>query len=242
MRPHTPRASERGAAILLAMMAMLLMTALGIGLMLTTTTETAIAGAYRTSEAARYAAEAVAERALADLAAAGDWNLLLAGASRSTFVDGAPGGSRVLSDGSTIALDEQVNIANCQQATACTAAAMNATTAERPWGANNPRWQLLAYAPLDRLVPGGNLGSPFYGIVLVADDPAETDGDPTRDGSDAGNPGSGIISIRAAAFGPRRAFRAIELTVSRPVLSQSADYNERAAPTGIQVRSWHEVR
>ena len=228
--------------MLLAMMAMLLMTALGIGLLLTTTTETAIAGAYRTSEAARYAAEAVAERVLADLAAAGDWNLLLAGASRSTFVDGAPGGSRVLPDGSTLTLDQQVNIANCQQATACTAAAMNASTSDRPWGANNPRWQLLAYAPLNALVPGGTLDSPFYGIVLVADDPSETDGDPARDGSDAGNPGSGIISLRAEAFGPRGAFRAIELTVSRPVLSQSADYNERAAQTGIRVLSWHEVR
>lgn len=236
------RRSERGAAMLLALMAMLLMAALGAVLMLTTASETIIAGVFRTGEGARYAAEAAAERVLAELSVPGDWNLLLDGTARSTFVDGPPGGARTLPDGSTIDLDQQVNMANCQKASSCSIAEMNTATADRPWGVNNPRWKLVAYAPLNALAPGGSLNSPYYAVVLVGDDPSETDNDPTRDGSDAANPGSGIITVRAEAFGPRGVFRAIELTVSRPPgQGKSSDYNDRAQ-TGVRVLSWREVR
>ena len=88
---------------------------------------------------------------------------------------------RALADGSTIDLGEQVNLANCQKAAACSAAEMNAVTADRPWGANNPRWTLLAYAPLSALLPDTSLGPPAYVIVLVGDDPSEIDEDPSRD-------------------------------------------------------------
>ena len=106
----TARRSERGAAMVLALTAMVFIAALGVVLILTTSSETIIAGAFRTNEAARYAAEAAVERVLADLVAGGDWNAFLDGSIRSTFVDGAPGGVRTLSDGSTIDLDQQLNI------------------------------------------------------------------------------------------------------------------------------------
>ena len=237
------RRSECGAAMLLALMAMLLMAALGVVLMLTTSSEIVIAGSFRHGEAARYAAEAAAERVLADLSAAGSWDPLLDGSIQSTFVDGPPGGTRTLPDGSSIDLDQQLNLANCQKATSCTIAEMNAATAERPWGANNPRWRLLAHAPLNALLPGATLSSPYYAIVLVGDDPAETDNDPTVDGADPGNPGSGIIAIRAEAFGPRGAFSAIELTLSRPAdAGDSGDYNDRVRQPGVRILSWREVR
>lgn len=235
--------AERGAAMVLAVMAMLLLAALGAVLTLTTTTETIIAAGFRTQEAARYAAEAGAERALADLAAAGDWGAFIDGSARSTFVDGLPGGARTLVDGSSLDLGAQVNLANCQAAAGCSTAEMNAVTADRPWGLNNPRWQLLAYGALDAVAPEATLNSPHYVVVLVGDDPSETDNDPTRDGSDPANPGSGIIAIRAMAFGSRGAVRAIELTVSRPPAgSQSGDYNERVRQTGLRILSWREVR
>jgi hypothetical protein len=235
--------SERGAAMVLALTVLLLMTALGAVLVLTTSTETMIAGGFRTSEATRYAAEAAAERVLADLALPGDWNAFVDGSARSTFVDGAPGSTRTLPDGSTIDLDQHLNMANCQKTSGCSIAEMNAVTADRPWGANNPRWKLLAYAPLTALVAGASLNAPYYVVVLVGDDPAEIDGDPTRDGSDAGNPGSGIIAIRAEAFGPRGAFRAVELTLSRPAgPGQAGDYNDGARQTGVRILSWREVR
>ena len=235
--------SERGAAMVLTLIAMLLMAALGAVLMLTTSSEMLIAAAFRHGEAARYAAEAAAERVLADLSPAGNWDPLLEGSAQSTFVDGPPGGTRTLSDGSRIDLDQQLNLANCQKTTPCSVAEMNAATVERPWGANNPRWKLLAYAPLNALLPGATLNSPYYAIVLVGDDPAETDNDPTVDGADPGNPGTGIIVIRAEAFGPRGAFRAIELTLSRPAEAGDAgDYNDRVRQPGVRILSWREVR
>src|SRR5205085_605541 len=108
-----PARSERGAALLLAIMAMLFMAALVSVLMLTTSTEVQIAAAFDASESARYAAEAGAERALADLALPGDWRAFIDGSRRSTFVDGAPGGTRMLPDGSTVNLDAEVGLANC---------------------------------------------------------------------------------------------------------------------------------
>jgi hypothetical protein len=231
--------SERGAALLLALTAIMFITALGVGLMLTTSSETIIAGFFVTSEATRYAAEAALERVLADLSVAPDWNGLVDGSIRSTFVDGRP--ARTLSDGSTIDLDQLLNMANCQKATGCSIAEMNRAT-PTAHGGNNPRWQLVAHAPLDAL-SNATMSSPFYAVVLVGDDPSETDNDPTRDGSDQDNPGSGIVAIRAEAFGPGGAFRAIEVTVARPAgAGQSGDYNDRARQIGVRILSWREVR
>ena len=93
---------------------------------------------------------------------------------------------------------------------------MDAVTEERPWGANNPRWQLYAYGPLSSLLPDGSIRSDFYGVVMAADDPSENDGNPLLDGTDTGNPGTGVLALRAEAFGPRGAHTIIETTVARP--------------------------
>ena len=53
---------EHGMALLVAMMAMLLMTALGAALVLTTSSEAIIAGNFRNSREGLYAAEAVLEQ------------------------------------------------------------------------------------------------------------------------------------------------------------------------------------
>lgn len=207
---------EHGIAMIIAMMAMLLMTALGIALVLTTSSETMIAGNFTNGSEALYAADAAVERSMEDILTVPDWNKLLDGSTQSAFVDGAPGGSRSLPDGSTIDLTQAINMANCQKVTACSTAEMDAVTAERPWAANNPRWKLYAYANLKDLLPAADtINSPYYVMVMVADDPSENDGDPTKDGAVATNPGSGVIAMRAEAFGPRGAHKVIELTLSR---------------------------
>jgi hypothetical protein len=212
MRLH----SEGGVAMVIAMMALLLMTALGVALVLNTSSETIIASAYRTGSEARYAADAIIERAMDDLLTITDWNQLLAGSVRSAFVDGPPNGVRTFAGGSTIDLTAAVNLANCGKPSACSAAdlAGNAT-GDRPWSANNPVWQLFAYGPIAELIPASAMNSPFYVVLLVADDPSEDDGLPLQDGQLAGNPGRGVIALRAEAFGPRGAHKTIEVTVAR---------------------------
>src|SRR3954470_19890962 len=110
---------EDGVALIIAMMAMLLMSALGVALILTTTTETMIAGNFRNSQEALYAADAVIERAMDDVLTVPDWNKLLDGSTQSAFVDGAPSGQRTLLDGSTIDLTQALNVANSQKGWAC---------------------------------------------------------------------------------------------------------------------------
>ena len=206
---------EDGMALILALMAMLLMTALGTALILTTSGETLIAGNYRNSQEALYAADAGLERAMNDLLTVPDWNTLLSGATQSAFIDGAPSGARTLPDGSTVDLSQLINMANCQKLTSCSDADMNTVTSERPWGADNPRWQLYAYGPINELLPTESINSPFYVVVLVGDDPSENDNDPAHDGVSQTNPGSGVLALRAEAFGPRGSRKVIELTLAR---------------------------
>jgi Tfp pilus assembly protein PilX len=231
---------EDGIALIVAMMAMLLMTALGVALVLTTSSETMIASNFRNSQEALYAADAVVERAMDDILTVADWNKLLDGSTQSAFVDGPPSGTRNLPDGSTIDLTQVLNLANCDHVATCSDAEMNAVTASRVWTTNNPRWKLYAYGKLADMLPASDsINSSFYVALMVGDDPSENDGDPLHDGvtpcptndpsgSIVGptfppptcNLGSGVIALRAEAFGPHGAHKVIEITVARTDTSE----------------------
>ena len=233
---------ERGIALVVTLMTVVLLMALGSALVLITSSETIVAANFHSGHEAFYAADAILERALADLRFSANWSAVLDGSTPSTFVDGPPTGNRTLTDGSSIDLSQLTNIANCRQPTGCTGADITATTAERPWGVNNPRWLPYAYGRLADSVGVGTVRSPFYVVAFVGDDSSENDGDPTRDGLSVGglpNPGLGIVLIRAEAFGPRNAHRVIEATIAR--------MEPAGAPTGgggitnLRVLSWREV-
>jgi hypothetical protein len=206
--------SSQGVALVIVMMAMLLLSALGLSLALTTSTETMIAANYREGLQGLYAADAALERALEDLVPIADWDVVLAGSVRSSFVDGPSSGDRTLADGSKINLSEVVNQANCGRSASCTSGQMDALTEDRSWGANNPRWRLFLHGPLSELVGGERLAALFYVLVMVADDPSETDGDPLRDAISP-HPAAGLLAVRAEAFGPRGARRKIDATLAR---------------------------
>jgi hypothetical protein len=76
--------TERGIALVLALMAMVLLAALGGALAVLTATETTIAARFRDGLEAFYAAEAGIARAAVDLRAA-DWDAARAGTAQSTF-------------------------------------------------------------------------------------------------------------------------------------------------------------
>src|SRR5580765_5878486 len=203
-----------GVVLIAVLLLTLLMSVLGAALALMASSETAVAANFRNSQEARYAAGAAAERAVVDLAGIGDWNQVLNGTVRSTVADGSPFGTRVLSDGSTLDLGQVVSLANCQKPAMCGDAEMDAVTTERPWGPNNPRWQLFSYGWLRNALPRGGIDSAYYTVVLVADDPSEIDADPSRDGLPP-SPGAGVVELRAQAFGPRGARRTINVTIVR---------------------------
>jgi hypothetical protein len=222
--------SADGIALLIALAILVVISALSSAIVLWTMTEAQIAGGFGLGVEGRYAAGAAAERALIDLAAATDWNGVLDGSVRSTFTDGAPAGTRHLSD-AMLDLEAVRNQANCGHAWTCSDSEMAAVTSERPWGPNNPRWQLFAYGPLAAvLVPAST--SPFYIVALVADDPSETDGNPLHDAVDPRDPGSGMIQVRGEAFGPRGSHRAVALTVARGGGAATG------GPVALRVISW----
>lgn len=220
---HRDPRSEHGVALIIAMMAMMMMVALGTALILTTSTESKITRNFRNTSESTYAADAVLERAMDDILTIHDWNTLLNGTATSAFIDGPATGTRTLADGKSIDLGEILNFANCQKATTCSSTDMDTVTDERPWGPNNPRWKPFAWGPLNNLTPTNSVNSAFYVMVMVGDDPSECDNDPTTDGGPlvscpstaTFNPGSGVISLRAEAFGPFGTHKVIEVTVTR---------------------------
>jgi Tfp pilus assembly protein PilX len=216
---------EDGVAIVMAMMALGLMTSLGLALLLTSSSEMIMAGHFRDQRAAFYAAEAIVERGMNDIAMVPDWATLVDGSTQASFVDGPPGGTRTLQDGTTLDLQNVLNMANCQQSRACAVSDLNAVTAQRPWGVNNPRWQLYAYGPLRALLPPGAMDAPWYVVLLVGDDPLAADT---------------VVAMRAEAFGPRNAHTAVELTAARP--DANTVYNDGVDPSVVRILSWREVR
>lgn len=209
------RRDESGVALIVALMAMMLMMALGMALILTTMTETKISANYREGSEALYAADAGIERVMQDLLTVPDWNNILSGSTTSSFVDGAATGDRDLPDGTKLSLTEATNVVRCGKVTTCSDADMNAITDERPWATNNPRWQLYAYGPINELLPTQSINSRNYVIVWVADDPSENDGNPLQDGTVATNPGRGVLAMLAHAYGPDGTRRVVEMTVAR---------------------------
>ncbi len=196
-------------------MALLLLTALGMALVLTTSTETMIANNFTSNEEALYAADAGIERSMQDVLTVANWDSILAGTTTSAFIDGPPSGIRSVPGGGTIDLSQVVNVANCGHVSACSPAEMDAITPERPWGGNNPRWQLYAYGKMDDIIPTGTVNSPFYVVVLAGDDPADA---PIVDNIPINDPlhdNNGILVLRAEAFGPNNTHKIIEITVGQ---------------------------
>jgi hypothetical protein len=211
----------------------MLLTTLGSALLLTAMAETQTAASYDRGLEVLYAADGAAERALQDLAAIEDWSDALNGTVRSSFVDGTPGGSRTLADGTAVDLTQMTNTIRCGKGAGCTDAELDAITAERPWGRDNPRWELFAYGPLNALLPGAAIHSPAYVVVWIGDDAAEgdrqpgVDGAPNADGS--ANAGAGVVILLAHAYGYAGSRRMVELTVAR-------------APVGVRLLAWRELR
>ena len=204
---------ERGSALVLVLLCAVLFLALGGALVVVASTESAISATFRESAAALAGAEAGIVRATADLAIAPDVSAILSGAAASTFVDGPAAGPRRVPDGTVVDLAVVTNVERCG-AVVCTGAQLDAITADRPWGANNPRWQRYASGWLRDLMP--QVSTPHvYVIVWVGDDPLETDADPVVDDPDPNALGHDAILIRAVAYAAYSVRRRLEVVARR---------------------------
>jgi len=221
-RFHARLADEQGTALIIALMAMMLLTALGAAVVMVGNTETHIAMNYRNSTEALYAADAAVERVVEDLLLIPRWNDILAGTAKSGFVDGTSSSSKALPGGGHVNLD------------AATAALQAETDAQNLWGPNNPQWKLFAWGPLTDILPNSVIDSPMYVAIWVADDPAETDNDPAVDTN-------GVVSVVAQALGPTGTARAIAATVAGPGFV-SRSLTSVVSSLGPRILSWREIR
>ena len=199
---------ERGTALIIALMSMMLLTALGAAVIMVTNTETMIANNHRTSQEAVYAADAIVERVVQDLLMVPRWNDVLAGSVQSSFIDGGMDSAKVLPGGGTILLPT------------ATDQLQSDTDELNLWGTNNPQWKLFAWGPLSEILPDTPLDSPFYVAVWVADDPADavpdSQGNPgtTPDGNPLTD-SNGTLTLHAEAIGPSGTRKVVEVTVAR---------------------------
>lgn len=206
--------AERGTALIVVLLCATLFLALGGALVVVASTEVITSAAFRDGTAALAAAEAAAIRTFADLATAPNLDAVLAGTVRSTFTDGPADGPRRLPDGTVLDLAAATQVERCG-APVCTDAQLDAVSAERPWGVNNPRWQLYGSGWLrDATVPP--LEAPHvFTVVWIGDDPLETDGNPLTDAVDVHAPGHEVVVLRAVAYAARGARRRVEIVAHR---------------------------
>jgi len=230
------RTSQGGIALIMVILFTTFLSALGLGLILAVFMDRLATGNMNGSVAMLYAADAGIELAARDLGTTEDWDAVLSGSRRSSFIDGAPSGVRGLPGGGTVDLTAMTNWLNCGKSGNCTAAQMNANTRERPWGINNPRWQLYAYGWMAQLAPLLR-PQPCYIALGIADYCRGEDGDPLSDAA-TGESGHGIVRVHAETFGPGGWSRAIEAELGRACRGEGAG----ACLPGIRVQSWQELR
>jgi hypothetical protein len=232
-RPRARVSGEEGAALIIALMAMMLLTALAAGVVMVSSTETRIADNYKNSQEALYAADAAVERIVQDLLMVPRWNDILGGTGTagtfSAFIDGTAESSKTLPGGGVIKL--------CCDTESATAELQSETDTADLWGTDNPQWKLFAWGPLSDMLPNSQIDSSMYVAVWIADDPADGDGLP---GSDT----NGTLTVHAEAYGPSGTRKVVEVTVARTSSTEiergqiaqrgQEELNQRARKAAVQ--------
>lgn len=226
--------NQEGSALIIALMAMMLLTALGAAVVMVSTSETRIAGNYRDSQEALYAADAAVERVVQDLLLVPRWNDILGGTTQSSFASGSSTSAITLPTGGTVTL--------CCGANTATGQLQGDTDSLNLWGPNNPQWKLFAWGPLSDMLPNFQIDSPMFVAVWVADDPADgtggiVDGNPLADVN-------GTLTLHAEALGPSGTRKVIEVTVARTSSTEiergqiaqrgQEELNQRARKAAVQ--------
>ena len=212
---------ERGVALVMTMMASLVLVALIGALVPLASTEAAVAANHRRAVEGLYAAEAALEAVVSELGStqvvAAGWDDVLAGSQRSRFwatslVPRSP-------DGTTIDLGAATR-------------RLRRSGAGESGSGRGREWRLFAHGSLASLLRSSPDYGPWIVVVWLADDSADRDGDTARDSNDA-------VVAHAAAFGPRRAHRAIQATLvrqSRPGVTPGQTVHR------VRLRAWGIVQ
>jgi hypothetical protein len=224
--------SSRGVALIAVLLVASLVFVVGAGLALLLTIGQIVARNHREAAALVAAADGALDLVAAALGPA-DWQAVLAGAEVAPQSDGGPTGTRSVA-GAALNLDAETNRQNCGRPSPCSDGDRIAVTTERPWGANNPFWQLYLFGPLASFGEY-RFAADIYVLAWVADDGRETDGQPQIDGGNAA--GRHVLRARAMAVGRDGGRRIVDAELVRVCLDGRA-----ACEPGIRVQSQREIR
>ena len=230
-----PPNAQNGIALILVLLAMAMLSAVGLGLTLSSSVVRLSTANYEEAAMLLNGAESALDLAARELGLV-DIDTVLEGGQASRLIDGAPG-LRVLTPELTLDLPLLTNQLTCGRAQPCTDVQLSQIATERPWGANNPRWRLFIHQFLD-LPDLPVRAAPVYVVVWIGDDAREDDGDPAADGAGPSQEGRYIVRARAEAFGPRGGRRGIEAELARRCTDGPA--GEECVP-GSRVQSWRAV-
>ena len=228
--------NETGSALIIALMSMMLLTALAAAVVMVTNTETMISANHRNSQEALYAADAAVERIVQDLLMTPRWNDVLAGTVQSSFIDGAMTSTKTMPTGGSMVL--------CCGTNTATAQLQSDTDSLNLWGANNPQWKLFAWGPLSDILSNSQIDSTIYVAVWAADDPADSVDGATPDGNPL-NDSNGVLTLHAEAIGAGGTRKVVEVTVARTSSTEiergqiaqrgQEELNQRARKAAVQL-------
>ena len=193
---------------------MLMMSALGAALVLTTSSETTIAANFRNAQEGLYAADAALELAMDHLGAMPDWNPILEGrCSRRSSTARRPGCERWPTARCSIlarALNTELPEAHRLQCVRADGEHGAAAVGREQSGLAFVRLR-TAFHLLPAPPSTPSTTSSFWRRTTLRRMTAIRFRTDTKT-----NAGSGVLELRAEAFGPRGTHQVIELTVARP--------------------------
>ena len=216
------QAGTEGAALLIALLATTIVAALGVAVLLTADTETRIVSDFARTAETREAAASAVDRAVSVLEPSTDWSVALTG----TVAGPIDSALRVTSPGGVV-IDLDAARKDLQADTDAIAAGT----------ANRPVWRLFESGTLAGVSGFPVAETSSYVAVWIADDWREVDGNPQVDTN-------GIVILRAEAWGPAGAFRAVDVTLAHGEL-QSACVQPVARTYDLGrsgEMSWHGYR
>ena len=199
------RSDETGSALLVAVAAGALVSALAAALAATVMIEDAVEANHRRGVQALYAADGLLASVVADIAVESDWDAVEDGSVSGRFGVGSV--AVTLPDGLVVDAEAE------------------AAVLPRDGGGNSgPQWRLFAWGWLGDLTGAPDDGAPrFFLAAWIRAAPAADPGRPAeppsppgpgQDGVESPRP-DGRLVVRAAAFGPFRVRREVEAIIAR---------------------------
>lgn len=202
------RGDETGSALLVAVAAGALVSALAAALAATVMIEDAVEANHRRGVQALYAADGLLASVVADIAVEADWGAIEDGSVPGRF--GVGPAAVTLPDGLVVDAEAEAAVLPRDGA-----------------GNSGLRWRLFAWGWLGDLIGAPDDGAPRFFLAAwvraaptgtdpgrPAEPPSPVPSDPGQDGVESQRP-DGRLVVRSAAFGPFRVRREVEATVAR---------------------------